>query len=167
MAVYVHLGPYGTCPDCGEDTFVESSSLLGEVPNPWVAKDYVVRKISRDLVKAYKSAKLTIADYERAAATRKPVKNKKRFICKSCSKRAVRFFWIEPVEGGLVGPTCKGCINVSARQVSDKRGYSVDYPVYSVAANQKILAKAKAVLMIGTETDDICEMPDDDEVVLL
>lgn len=166
MAVYIPIGPYGTCPDCDENTFVESASLIGEVPNAWVAKDYVVRSISRDLVKSYKTVKLTVADYERAAAKRKPVSQKKRFLCPSCRKRAIRFYWIEPVDGALIGPTCKGCVNKSAARVSDGRGYSVNYPVYTVTANQKTLVKAKAVLMIGTSTDNICEMPNDDEVVL-
>lgn len=161
------IGPYGTCPDCGEDTFVESASLINEVPKSWVAKDYIVRSISRHIVKAYKNVPLTVADYEAAARNRRPVKKeKKRFLCPVCKKQASRYFWIEPVDGALIGPTCKGCINRSAVQVSDKRGYSVDYPVYTVSANQKILAKAKAVLMLGTSTDDICEMPSDSEVVL-
>jgi transposase-like protein len=165
--VYIPIGPYGTCPDCGENTFVESASLLGEVPNKWVAKNYIVRAISRSLVKAHKIVPLTIDDYQKSARTRKPVREKQRFLCPVCKKQSVRFYWIEPVDGALLGPTCKGCVRDSSNKVSDKRGYSIDYPVYTVAANQKILAKAKAVLMIGTSTDDICEMPDDDEVVLL
>lgn len=168
MAVYIPIGPYGTCPDCGEDTFVEKASLINEVTGSWVAKDYIVKSISRHLIKAYKTVPLTASDYEAAARNRKPVKKeKKRFICPLCKKIASRYFWIEPADGALIGPTCKGCVSRSARIVSDKRGYSVDYPVYTVSANQKILAKARAVLMLGTSTDDICAMPSDDEVVLL
>lgn len=173
MAYFIHIGPFGKCPDCGEDTFVKKGSLLSEVVDTWEIPRDLMRLICRDIVRSYKRPNieeppvwLTQADYEKAIRERKLPKKSKRVLCSKCDNRAVQLHWLEPVDGAVIGPMCKNCLQKESIKFSDRRGYSIDYPVYVTAANKKVITMARASLMLGRTVHEDDELPDDDEVVL-
>lgn len=123
--------------------------------------------ICKDIVRAYKTPQLKLSDAERAAATRTPMPKEKRIVCSECNGIASNgLYWLEPVVGAVVGPYCKDCLMKASEKYSDARGYGIDYPLYRVAANKRVLAMARATLMLGTAVHDTDELPDDDEVVI-
>jgi len=146
----IYTGPKGTCPDCGQETFVRLGSMVSEVKDePWHPSDALLWRIYESI------ASHAGWDAERKRATRKGTQ------CPACgTENPSKFAWLaldgEKVGEApemLAGPFCGYCARAQKTEYEHQDGIGVDAPVYYVLLNDALLTRVCAAVRAKKKSD--------------
>lgn len=130
----------GTCPDCGEESFIRRGKLLGaEDKKSWVVPRDLLQQIRQGLIDSFRIEILDEVSSRDPATgiTRVYQPVQKFFCCSLCRVKSATLTWVD-LQSPLVGPFCSRDLpGVLDRYAVGPQGRTQNVQLYIVRTSDK------------------------------